>query len=75
MITAINGSMITAKRTDHKITRNCSWFKIIPVQHKNAEIEEDDISTKPHDILPRDDTNGRRYPLQQRKPTDFYCGQ
>ena len=74
-ITAINGSMITAERTDHTITRNCSWFKIILAQHKNAEIEEDDISTKPQNILPRDDPNGRRYPLRQRKPTDFYCGQ
>ena len=29
-ITAIKGSMITAERADHQITRNCSWFKNIP---------------------------------------------
>ena len=76
-ITAIKGSMITAERADHQITRNCSWFKNIPKQSKSLEIDEDDISPMPSETMPSETNEQfkRRYPLRQRKQTDFYFGQ
>ena len=76
-ITAIKGSMITAERADHQITRNCSWFKNIPKQSKILKIDEDDISPMPSERMPSETNEQfkRRYPLRQRKQTDFYFGQ
>ena len=78
MITAINGSMITAEKSDHKITQNSSWLKKLPAEHNTSEIEEDDISKIPSNTKPSGEINEqveRRYPLRQRKLTEFHFGQ
>ena len=74
-VSAKKGSMITATRSDHKITRNSSYFKVFKGQPPTQidEEEENDI--------PADDANtaeattptspAPRYPTRERKPPSY----
>ena len=69
-IVDIKGSMITAARPGHQITRNSSWFKKLPYKQQMEE-EEDDCDY----ALEKDRTLiAKRYPVRNRKQTEFYFG-
>ena len=69
-IVDIKGSMITAARPGHKITRNSSWFKKLSYKQQMEE-EEDDCDY----ALEKDRTIiAKRYPVRNRKQTEFYFG-
>ena len=79
MITAINGSMITEEKSDHKInTKTAHGLRNYQPSINTSEIEEDDISKIPSNTKPSGEINEqveRRYPLRQRKLTEFHFGQ
>ena len=66
-IVDIKGSMITAARPGHQITRNSSWFKKLPY-NQQIEEEEDDCDY----ALEKDRAVvTMRCPLRNRKQTEF----
>jgi len=78
-ITAINGSMITAERENHTITRNSSHFKKIhyrdqsmsPNSDRKEEEDFDELdlpTTPPRPPRPPAVPPERRYPRRNRRP-------
>ena len=75
--------MITAKQenSDHTITRNCSFSKLIdPIKsHRNSNYDSDDDfylayddnNDNKYDIENNHDTNDRRYPLRTRRRPSY----
>lgn len=85
-VTAIKGTMITARRPDHMITRNCSHFKIFTgccESDTNSEMSEE-IQSDADELIGEngheeqagreepDERANRRYPARQRYRPLFY---
>ena len=78
-VITVKGSLITAKQenSDHTITRNCSFFKLIdPIKsHRNSNYDSDDDfyfayddnNDNKYDIENNHDTSDRIYPLRTRR--------
>lgn len=84
-ITTIKGTMITARRKDHKITRNCSRFKPFAgiSRSDNSDIGEENIDVDQPIILDANEAEpeereepeeraDHRYPARQRYRPLFY---
>ena len=79
-ITRINGTMVTASRPGHSITRNISFYKTIQPQPGKEEWQDSDnmtgdLSGNVADEINQDRDNevqGRRYPQRDRQPTQRY---
>ena len=85
-ITAINGTMITARRPNHVITRNCSHFKIFggcstaddsssDIQEEYTDDEKIDADRENGEDTRREEPEQRehrRYPARQRNTPLFY---
>ena len=69
---AVKGTMITAKRRDHEITRNSSDFKVVSDDIPLSEHSDDDSEDGDHDrvtVQPEAQLQ-QRYPLRDRKPPE-----
>ncbi len=70
-VVAVKGTMVTAKRQDHEITRNSSHFKLIgkyAVNDEQSDNNSTDDDTEPaqQEVQPQ-----RRYPLRRRKAPEL----
>ena len=71
--------MITARRTDHTITRNCSYFKPFsgvssPNSLENTDMDEP-ITNNPNEEARMEEPGERadhRYPTRRRHKPQFY---
>lgn len=77
-ITSIKGTMITAVRPNHMITRNCSHFKLfIGHANSNTKSDEDDdelSETAGHTttIENQREIEAARYPTRNRDRPSYY---
>lgn len=83
-VTRVKGTMITATRPGHYITRNISFFKKMPSRelphNSNVEQEEAYEELEDNSLMEtlNDETNSEnelvdgRYPLRDRRPIDRY---
>ncbi|CAB4038802.1 Transposon Ty3-I Gag-Pol poly [Paramuricea clavata] len=80
-VTRVKGTMITATRPGHYITRNISFFKKVlqqEIQHNSEDASDEEDYSKLDNNLP--DTNieennelaERRYPARDRRPINRY---
>uniref|UniRef100_A0ABM0MTM2 Uncharacterized protein K02A2.6-like n=1 Tax=Saccoglossus kowalevskii TaxID=10224 RepID=A0ABM0MTM2_SACKO len=79
-VTDTNGSMITAMKGDHKITRSSSRFKVLKGEHdgKTGEAEQDETeestlldSTPPSSASQPANVPRRDHPQRQRQPPSY----
>ncbi len=82
-VTSINGSMVTASRPGHSVTRNISFYKKIQLQQREGQWQdwnnmEEDISDVSDNINDERNEQGenevqeRRYPERDRRPINRY---
>ena len=80
-ITNVKGTMITASRTDHCITRNTSYFKLFTRQTASQTEASDDKIVKQNartekgarnEIIENQDESRQRYPRRERTRPEFY---
>ncbi|CAB3977860.1 Hypothetical predicted protein [Paramuricea clavata] len=80
-VTRVKGTMITATRSGHYITRNISFFKKVlqqEIQHNSEDASDEEDYSKLDNNLP--DTNieennelaERRYPARDTRPINRY---
>ncbi|XP_060776523.1 uncharacterized protein LOC132885998 [Neoarius graeffei] len=65
-VTTVKGTMVTAERSGHSVTRNSSFFKkLSPTLHDTAAEEEDDVTP---DVTTGTAPVLARYPARRRQP-------
>ena len=73
-VIAVKGTMVTAKRQNHEVTRNSSYFKLIPGHVRDDEQSDNDSTDE--EVKPiqqegqQQENQLRRYPLRRRKPPE-----
>ena len=77
-VTNIKGTMIMAKNlsTQHRITRNISFFKMLPrkgnyKQYENSA-DNDADDNESIDLRPRERQVARRYPVRKRGRPNYF---
>ena len=74
-ITRKKGTLIEAKRNDHRITRNVTFFKKLSLQDKGSYdyVDNDDYDDYDDDLANKNvDLNVQRYPIRNRRPVYRY---
>ena len=83
-VTAVKGTMITAVRSNHSLTRNCSHFKLYTGQSdcsSDEELEFEPIvlhqdvrgeERNEHHVADQDQIVERRYPARSRARPTYY---
>ena len=72
-IIAAKGTMITARRNDHHITRNCSHFKPFTGAFREANTESDTESDEADDIMRENEEEGRDEADERPGERDDLC--